>query len=123
MLLVKTRLGTSDIHGLGVFADERIPKGTLMWEFTRGFDLELRIEDFLPQKSYILHYGSMFEPGVYLLCGDDARFMNHSDRPNMSGSGTQNFALCDIAAGEEITCDYREFIVDFMDFKNPDPKA
>ena len=123
MLLVKTRLGKSDIHGFGVFAEEKIKKGTLMWQFAAGFDLELRIDVYPPQKSYILHYGSMVEPGVYLLCGDNARFMNHSGSPNMSGSGNENFALCDIEPGQEITCDYREFIRDFVEFPRPDPAA
>jgi hypothetical protein len=29
VLLVKTRIGASPIHGLGLFADELIPSGTL----------------------------------------------------------------------------------------------
>ena len=33
MLLVKTELRSSGIHGLGVFAVDPIPKGELVWEF------------------------------------------------------------------------------------------
>ena len=38
MLLVKTYLDKSPIHGIGVFAAERIPKGTKIWRFVDGFD-------------------------------------------------------------------------------------
>ena len=33
MLLVKTYLDRSPIHGLGVYAAERIRKGTKIWRF------------------------------------------------------------------------------------------
>jgi len=38
MLLVKTYLDKSPIHGLGVFAAKRIPKGAKIWRFVEGFD-------------------------------------------------------------------------------------
>ena len=37
MLLVKTRLGKSRIHGLGVFAAQPIRKGQPVWRFVEGF--------------------------------------------------------------------------------------
>ena len=33
MLLVKTTLRPSEVHGLGLFADEFIPKGIAIWRF------------------------------------------------------------------------------------------
>ena len=41
MLMVKTRLGPSDIAGIGLFADQDIPKGTVTWQFMSGYDLLL----------------------------------------------------------------------------------
>ena len=41
-----------------------------------------------------------------MLNGDDARFLNHDDEPNTDNSGPVTLAARDIAAGEEITCDY-----------------
>ena len=38
MLLVKTYLDKSSIHGLGVFASQVIRKGTKVWRFVDGFD-------------------------------------------------------------------------------------
>ena len=47
------------------------------------------------------------ERNVFVLCGDDARFMNHSGEPNTwEVSESCTLASRDIAAGEEITCDY-----------------
>jgi hypothetical protein len=50
---------------------------------------------------------------VWVLSGDHACFMNHADTPNTGvESGAPEgvtVALRDIAAGEELTCDYRAF--------------
>ncbi|MFQ5563900.1 MAG: SET domain-containing protein-lysine N-methyltransferase [Parvularculaceae bacterium] len=41
---------------------------------------------------------------------DNGRFMNHSDTPNTDfTSSDRGFANCDIAEGEELLGDYREF--------------
>ena len=41
MLLVDARVGPSSIQGLGLFAQEFIPKGTTIWEYDAGLDLRL----------------------------------------------------------------------------------
>lgn len=38
MLLIKTKLELSKIHGVGLFADEFIAKGTKIWEYRPNFD-------------------------------------------------------------------------------------
>ena len=40
MMLVKTRVAPSGIHGNGLFAAEPIPAGTPIWRFAAGFDQE-----------------------------------------------------------------------------------
>ena len=45
------------------------------------------------------------------LCGDHAKHMNHSDDPNLLDLET-NVAARDIAAGEELTCNYYIFDLD-----------
>ncbi len=121
MMLVKTRLGLSSIHGIGLFADEDIPKGTRVWEFTPGFDQAIPREqiDRVPEasRSDFLKYSytSKKNGHYYILCCDDARFFNHSDEPNVVGFSTGNgdedldVASRDIQRGEELTCDYRSF--------------
>jgi SET domain-containing protein len=116
MLLIKTRLGESAIHGLGLFAGEAIARGTVVWRFTPGFDLDADRQSLdeldRPLRDYLLHYGYIdVRTGRFVLCCDHARFINHSDAPNIgpvfdSDPHGTDIALRDIAAGEEITTDY-----------------
>ncbi len=123
MLLVKTRLRASPIHGIGLFADEPIAKGTPTWKFLDGFDFRFPpviLEQLSPAaREQFLTY-TYFQKGVgmYELCSDDARFFNHSDTPNTmciqaeSGDGL-DLAVRDIQVGEEMTCDYKSFDPDW----------
>lgn len=117
VLLVPVRVGQSSIHGLGAFAVTRIAKGTPIWRFTPGFDLALdpRLVDEQPAhfRQALLHYGYIdHRLKRFILCCDDARFINHSDAPNVGihfdlDPYGVDIALRDIAAGEEITVDYQ----------------
>jgi SET domain-containing protein len=116
MMLVPVRIDRSLIHGLGVFAVEFIPKDTPVWRFMAGFDLDLdpsQVEAQAPHiRRMLMHYGYIDSRlKRYILCCDDARFMNHSDNPNTSSDYSidpygVDIAVRDIAAGEEITTDY-----------------
>ena len=116
MLLVPVRVGRSDIHGLGAFAVEPIARGTTVWRFTPGFDLEFdpAVLDSQPRhvRRVLLHYGYIdARLNRFILCCDDARFINHSDAPNLGSDFDldrygADVAVRDIAAGEEITVDY-----------------
>ena len=44
MLLVKTKIGPSEIDGIGLFADQFIPRGTLVWELVPALDIEVAVE-------------------------------------------------------------------------------
>ncbi|WP_421725253.1 SET domain-containing protein [Bauldia sp.] len=119
MLRVKTYIAPSPIAGIGLFAAEPIRCGELIWKRDEQFDRAYDLRD-LPRDSLLrdtlLHYG--YRPGsdpVYVLCGDDARFMNHADRPNADDVGDLTIACRDIAAGEEITCDYARFDAGFAE--------
>lgn len=114
MLCVKTRLGQSRIEGVGLFASEAIPKGTVVWKYDPRFDLSLDMRDIPPSdnitREWLMRYGYQpDETPVYVVCGDNARFMNHSDEPNCDDVNDETIALRDIAEGEEITCDYARF--------------
>ena len=121
MLLVKTRIDQSAIHGMGLFANEFIAKGTTIWEFTPSFDVYLKAEDIqrLPAAAQAQMFRYCYrdkETGQYVLCADDARFLNHSDHPNtvdMPGPEGHTVAMRDIQTGEELTCDYQTFDADF----------
>jgi SET domain-containing protein len=114
MLRVKIFLQKSEIHGIGVFATDIIPKGTITWVFDEGIDLILPISkvESLPEpaKSQLYHYGYIYlGTNNITLCADDARFMNHSGNSNTKNVNGSDIAVQDIAAGEEITCDYYDF--------------
>lgn len=120
MLLVKTRLGASAIEGIGLFAVEPIPAGTVTWRFMPGFDQlfsKEQIANLPPIARETLENYTYLHPdsGLYVFCLDNARFMNHADTPNTSGvheAGAiegYDIATRDIAPGEELTCDYRAF--------------
>src|SRR3954465_13433272 len=119
MLLVPTRLAQSTLHGLGVFAVAPIAKGTPVWRFAKGLDMEFA-PDIVPAlpahvQEFFAHYGYL-DRNVQriVLCFDDGRFVNHSDTPNVATDYTHDpygldVALRDIAAGKEITMNYDDF--------------
>ncbi len=119
MLFVQTRVLASPIHGLGLFATEPIAKGTVIWKFDPLLDIKLTPEEVarlpLLGRKFVETYSYVeFDTLAYVLCGDDARFMNHSETPSCSDrydgpDGDVTSAARDIAAGEELTCDYRSF--------------
>lgn len=114
MLLVKTRIVKSRIHGIGLFAAENIKKGTVIWRFQEGFDFIIGKKGLkrLPKlaRSFVLHYGYYNKTeGGYVICVDDARFFNHSAHPNTSDNKSETVANKNIKKGEEITCNYCEF--------------
>ena len=124
MLMVKTRVCSSSVHGLGLFAAEPIRKGTIVWKFTPGLDIVMRPEDLSgwPRevRDFFGHYAYLSKrTRRYVLHADNARFQNHSDTPNLlsvpvSGQVEDlDIAYRDIACGEELTTNYRDFDLEF----------
>ena len=117
MLRVPTYLAPSPIAGMGLFSSRSLPPGEVIWEFTEGVDwrispteLELFPEPF---KARLRHYVYLEESGFFVLCGDNGKFMNHSDTPNCDDpDGAHTVTRRRIKAGEELTCDYRLFDVE-----------
>jgi hypothetical protein len=60
-------------------------------------------------------YKSPGFPGFFVLEMDNARFMNHSHRPNTSfASPFVGYAAHNIAVGEELTCNYNQLEPGFV---------
>ena len=120
MLLVRTTIGPSSLHGIGLFAAQSIKKGTPIWEFTKGFDAGISgksIRELIsPMKEIMMKYAYKV-PGTdtFVLPADDARFMNHSNHPavHVSQDDSPDVAARDIASHEELTVDYSTFDEDF----------
>lgn len=112
MLVVEHFVGPSPIHGLGVFSRFFIPKEALVWRVHSIFDREISKNEllFLPQhvvQSIFTHAEYLPARDIFRLSADGAFYMNHSDDPNVLDAGDVMHAARDIAAGEELLCDYR----------------
>ena len=122
MMRVKCRVGPSPIHGMGLFAVSPLARGTPIWHFESGFDHALTRETVaaLPglAREHVHHFAWVRpDDGHWILSGDHACFMNHSENPNTGlssdeGVSVPTVALRDIAAGEELTCNYFSFDAD-----------
>lgn len=114
MIHPKTELRhVSDAIGDGVFATDRIPKGTLVYvKDPLEIDLSAMEFDALPAsiREIADKYSYIDERGHRILSWDTAKYVNHSCEPNTISSGYGfEIALRDIEAGEQITDEYGLF--------------
>lgn len=115
MMMVDTELKPSSIHGLGVFLVRPVEKGGLIWRFDARIDRVYTEDEIatLPEhlQVYLRTYSTWHAPtGLFVLCGDNGRYFNHSDAPSTVSNAIsfgEDRALRDLAAGEELTSDYR----------------
>jgi SET domain-containing protein len=117
MIVVKTKLDRSLISGIGLFADQDILKGDLIWKVTSISSFKIspnqykelsQIEkDFIVEKDYYW----IDDDGNYLIPMDDSRFVNHSNDPNIIEQDENScVASRDIKQNEELTIDYKILI-------------
>lgn len=108
MLLVKTEVKPSPIHGSGCFAAEAITKGTkiadlegvLTWPIE-----DLRCLSAFGRAEVLRH--SWREGDQLFSPVDNGKYINFSPTPNVgAGADACDYALRDIAAGEELTIGY-----------------
>ncbi len=96
--------------GYGVVATEFIPAGTITWvldHLDRTFK-PTDVKKFDPLYQQILDtYCFRNNKGEWVLCWDNARFVNHSFNSNcMSTAYDYEIAIRDIQPGEQLTDDY-----------------
>lgn len=114
MLCVPTYLASSRIAGVGLFSATALPRGARIWEYTEGVDWRIPPSELMafpePFQGWLRHYLFLDDDGLYVLCGDNAKFMNHHPDPNCSDADARfTITLRPIRAGEELTCNYFEF--------------
>jgi len=118
MVHVKYKLDRSKIHGIGIFADQDIKKGDLIFTASPILDVNISQEkyDLLNdlEKQEVRHWGFWVEvEKVWHVDFDHIHFINHSFDANT----TQDFshpeayivASKNIKKGEELTQNYLEF--------------
>lgn len=121
MMRVATYVARSRIPGagLGLYCRDAVAGGALLWQFDPGLDIELAAMPSDPVvAAFIDAYAYMPRDGAprWILCGDDARFYNHSDQPNTQGDEWISHAAVALAADTELTIDYGSFDRRPLDF-------
>jgi hypothetical protein len=117
MIYPKTHLKLASPEvGLGVFAAEDIPKGTITWvkdPLDRVFSPQ-EVEELGPLFDETLStYSYRDRNGDYVFCWDNGRFVNHSFNANcMTTAYGFEVAIRDIKAGEELCDDYGYLNID-----------
>jgi SET domain-containing protein len=120
MFIISTYIAKSEIEGVGVFTAEPIVKGQIISRFEPEFDRLVPTADYLaapPHLKALLDryaFPHPLSPEFVVYEVDNSRFMNHSENPNTDYSDfAAGVALRDIAAGEELTCDYNDFFTEY----------
>lgn len=118
MMHIKYTLGASDLHGIGVFADEDLHKGQLIYTASPMLDVNISQAEFesLPdkEKAEVAWWGyKVPNKDIWHVDFDVSKFINHSDEGSVTQDrnheGAYVVAARDIRAGEELTQNYLEF--------------
>jgi SET domain-containing protein len=111
----------SDDKGYGLFAKGFISQGTLLWKYSTESVREFTPQQFLRHLERLPSHQDKIGllrtaygwGGKMVLPLDDSKFWNHSRNRNcITGGGTSGgdtFALCEIAAGEELLDNYLDY--------------
>lgn len=117
-LKVATYKGKSKVSGIGLFAGQFIPAGSIISKWSDGYDMKFS-KDYpdqlsVEERAAFEKYAS-FDGDTWSLSGDDAKYFNHSEHPNVIVSKDarppaerDRIAARDIGPGEELTMDYSE---------------
>lgn len=120
MLRVKAKPKESKLEGIGLFAEEFIPAGTITWQYDADFDTAFDPEtyDRLEENAkelFLKHSYFDYKLEKYILCSDNQRFINHSENPNIKSTPEQDVAIIDIQIGEELLCTYSDYEPDWFE--------
>ena len=121
MLIVATELKPSPLGGVGVFAAEFIPAGSVVWERHPCVEPEITLAELemLPSvaREFVISH-SAFDGEHLLMCCGHAAYVNHSEQPNLIVEPNRDIAARDIQIGEELTENYHDYDQDGPDRKN-----
>lgn len=121
MLRVKVKIGPSTINGIGLFANQFIPKGTTTWQYDPEFDTAFdenvleRLPNIQAREDFLKYSYYDHNLKKNILCSDNQRFINHSKKPNVESTPEKDVAMRDIQIGEEILSDYTQFESDWFE--------
>ena len=105
---------SSPLHGRGIFVQEKILKGAIVYtireEDVEYFPMSSFCNLSQERKKEIRHFGYLNKADhAWYLAKDEIRYCNHATEGNISLSKDALIATRDIDAGEELTQNYAEF--------------
>lgn len=118
MLHKKCVVRSSELHGAGLFADEDISKGSVVYTASPLLDVDITQEQFdsldKKEQEQVKYWGFWDEPNnVWHVDFDTSKFINHAYPATLSQDETYTDAYLvatrDIKKGEELTQNYLEF--------------
>jgi uncharacterized protein len=112
MLVVRTYVAASGIHGAGVFLAEPVKSGQVVWRFDPIIDVEITEDQLasLPDgaRETAMMHAFLNHDGRMILSRDNAVFFNHSEHPTTLNDGDVNIAARDLPVDTELSEDYRQ---------------
>jgi uncharacterized protein len=118
MIHIKYKLKASEFHGVGLFADEDIKRGQLIYTASPLLDLDITQAQFdgldKKEQDEILWWGFFDQPSqMWHVDFDVSKFINHSHDATVTQDQNHDEAYVvasrDIRSGEELTQNYLEF--------------
>ena len=117
-MFIRVQVRASTIFGKGLFPLDAVPRGAVVCSFTTDSKVitEDQYVDAVAREKYLIVRTGTRYFGKYFTYTDDPEaelnFFNHSFQPNLLVHCGVVLAARDIAAGEELTVDYRTLIDD-----------
>ena len=114
-MFVKTEVRDTTVYGKALYASQPIPRGTIVCSFTLGSDVTTEdeyVRAVAENRQPVTRTGTRYAGRYFTFGNVDApyNYVNHSFKPNLLCHCGVVLALRDIAAGEEMTLDYRTLI-------------
>jgi hypothetical protein len=114
-MFVKTEVRETEVYGKALYAAEMIRKGTIVCSFTLGSDVtteEQYVRAVAENRQPVTRTGTRYAGRYFTFGNVDApyNYVNHSFKPNLLCHCGVVLALRDVAAGEQLTLDYRTLI-------------
>lgn len=114
-MFVETEVRETGVYGKALFATQAIRRGTIVCSFTLGSDVTTEddyVDAVAENRQPVTRTGTRYCGKYFTFGNTDApyNFVNHSFKPNLLCHCGVVLALRDIAAGEEMTLDYRTLI-------------
>jgi SET domain-containing protein len=115
MLFYETEVQESPVSGRGLFAKDFIPKGAVIGDLTHGASLitEAEYQEAQRRGEHVIIMSAVRLVGKYFIFGHEItkeEYINHSEDPTMLYHCGLALARRDIAAGEELTVNYKYFL-------------